>query len=437
MRRLGRYLALTGLLCAALRLGGCMPVAFDDSLYRLPRLPAEYESLETLIDALLADGAEYAAPTSGSNLQSVQMVDLNGDGTEEAVACFRRTGDEKPMKIYVFRAWDDNYRQFSVLEGTSNSIYSINYVDLDGDGWREILVGTRSDLDVQNLSAYSLATGTPQQLLLTGYSRYTARDMDGDGRQELLVLRSDEENRAVADCYNWDGTEMVLGSSLRLSGTVAELDRLTPGMLAGNVSALFVTAVTEDGAAMTDILTVDGGLLKNVSVSGAGEMPRFLDLYPSDVDGDGVTEVPEPVAYPRTDSEAPVYYHIRWRRYDPAGESAVVCETFQDTQAGWSLVLPEGWGQSVTVSRLSGAEGSSVTFSRMEQGENMPFLTLYAFTGYNRTSLASRNGRILLSRQTEAIFAAELTDAAAGWIDEETLRSSFTLIAAEWTAGEN
>ena len=64
--------------------------------YRLPKLAGEYESLESQIDALLTNGAEYAAPTSGSNLQSVQMIDLDGDGSEEAVAFFRRASDKKP-----------------------------------------------------------------------------------------------------------------------------------------------------------------------------------------------------------------------------------------------------------------------------------------------------------------------------------------------------
>ena len=32
------------------------------------------------------------------------MIDLDGDGSEEAVAFFRRTSDKKPMKIYIFKA---------------------------------------------------------------------------------------------------------------------------------------------------------------------------------------------------------------------------------------------------------------------------------------------------------------------------------------------
>ena len=114
MKRAGKMLVI-GLF--SLLLSGCMFTTPETSLYRLPKLAGEYESLESQIDALLTNGAEYAAPTSGSNLQSVQMIDLDGDGSEEAVAFFRRASDKKPMKIYIFKADGDSYERYAVIEG--------------------------------------------------------------------------------------------------------------------------------------------------------------------------------------------------------------------------------------------------------------------------------------------------------------------------------
>ena len=78
-----------------------------------------------------------------------------------------------------------------------------------------------------------------------------------------------------------------------------------------------------------------------------------------------------------------------------------------------------------------------MTFSRLDRGEPEPFLTIHAFTGYNRTALAARSGRITLSRQAEVTYAAELFDGGAGMIDEQKLRERFSLIVSEWTTGEN
>ena len=69
-RKFARALTLAAL---CLLLGGCATNVSTDKLYALPSLPAEYASLEAEINALLSDGAEHAAPISGSNLQSVQI----------------------------------------------------------------------------------------------------------------------------------------------------------------------------------------------------------------------------------------------------------------------------------------------------------------------------------------------------------------------------
>ena len=177
-RKFARALALAAL---CLLLGGCAMNVSTDKLYALPSLPAEYASLEAEINALLSDGAEHAAPISGSNLQSVQMVDLDGDGVEEAVAFFRKATDERPVKIYFFRSNGDSYEQMALIEGTASSIYSITYYDLDGDGRREILVGFKSGTELQVLAVYTLRGSEPLNLLTTAYLRYAVSDLNGDG----------------------------------------------------------------------------------------------------------------------------------------------------------------------------------------------------------------------------------------------------------------
>ncbi len=440
MRRLIRAL-LPGAL--ALLLTGCVFTAPETSLYRLPRLSGEYESLESKIDALLDGGAEYAAPTSGSNLQSVQMVDLDGDGSEEAVAFFRKVSDEKPMKIYIFKADGDSYEQYAVIEGTSASIYSVNYADLDGDGRRELLVGYKSSSDVQGLAVYPLQRGTPEALLITGYSRYANLDLDGDGRQELLVIYSTEEDAACLDYYGWDGAQLRVQATLRLSVAVAEVDRLSSGTLSGGESALFITGVTADGMTVTDVLALRGGRLQNVALGPDGNRipaaSAFLGLYPRDEDGDGVTEVPEARALQRYDRESEPLYCVVWRRYSADGSAQDVRSCFHNVADGWSLTLPEEWDKSaLSAERAARGEEAAVSFYRVgEDGARTRLLTVWRFTGDAREELASTGERFTLARQVEATYAAEPGEAWGVQLDEASLRGAFSLIMAEWTTGDN
>ena len=421
-----------------LSLSACGADTAGGTLYRLPRLPNEYESLERQIDALLTAGAEHTAPTSGNNLQSVQMVDLDSDGVEEAVAFFRKGGDEKPLKIYIFRALGDIYKLSCTVESTSDSIYSIAYNDLDGDGFREILMGLRSNLDVQSLSVISLRANEPETLLTTGYFRYIACDMDGESdSQELIVVRSDEENLAVADYYVWTEKTIELRSSVRLSMASAEVTRLTGGTLTNGETALFVTGTMTEGGQATDILAVRDENLQCISAGAAtfGEVSRFAALYPTDINGDGITEVSVPVAFPKNDPEGETYYRIFWRQYDEKGEYRTVYRTLHNVQDGWSLVLPKEWDDTVTIARQSAADGSTVSFYRSGVSDPTPFLEISAFVDRTHTAQAVRDDGLLLEKQADAVYSAEIVD--TDMIDEETLRTSFALLTAEWTTGEN
>ena len=438
-----KLLAMLAGSALALMLTGCMFTTPETSLYRLPKLAGEYESLEKQIDALLSNGAEYAAPTSGSNLQSVQMVDLDGDGSEEAVAFFRKTSDEKPMKIYIFKADGDSYEQYAVIEGTSTSIYSINYADLDGDGRRELLVGYKSSSDVQGFAVYPLRRGTPEALLVTGYSRYANLDLDGDGKQELFIIYSNAESAACVDLYGWDGQTLRVQSSLRLSMAVAELSRLSAGTLTGGEGALFVTGVTADNMTVTDVLALRNGRLQNVALGPDGnQIPAasaFLGLYPCDANNDGVTEAPDSRALRNLDEEHSALYCAVWRQYSAEGETNDVCSCFHDVPDGWSLTLPEEWEiSSLAAERSAGTEETSVSFYRIdESGTVERLLTVYRFTGEAREELASADGRFTLARQVEATYAAELGKAWGAALDETSLRDRFSLIVAEWTTGDN
>ena len=173
-------LLLAGLALAAV-LSGC--TFFDSSveqLFTLPRMAEEYTGLSQQIDSLIDQGYEYASPSGGRNIQSVQMVDLEDDGIQEALVFLRRSSDEKPLKIMVFRLEGDTYRCFCTIESSGSAVDSVYYQDLNGDGCREIIVGWRISADVQTLAAYTVES-EPVALMSSGYTQFSVQDLNGDG----------------------------------------------------------------------------------------------------------------------------------------------------------------------------------------------------------------------------------------------------------------
>ncbi|MCI8910810.1 MAG: VCBS repeat-containing protein [Oscillibacter sp.] len=457
MGRFWRSLTLAGLLFAASLLSGCSQPRLTlspEELYALPTLPAKYTELNTQLNALLESGAEYAAPTSGANIQSVQLVDLDGDGREEAVAFFRNSSEEKPLKIYIFSADGDSYVQTDLIEGSGTSIYSIAYTDLDSDGRLELLVGWKATAELQVLEVYSLRPGGAELLVRREYVKYITADLNQDQLQELVILHADEEGDGVADYYVWqsDGN-LSTQSAARLSITMAELNqqgRVTQGTLEGESPALFVTGVTDDARAVTDILAVrggeaaGGGELTNVALSSltgvSGVVAPFCALYPADINGDGLTEVPAAVRRYAPEDETSFCQWVEWFGYDGAGQPRLALRTYHSTEDSWYLRLPEAWTERIWIGRSASLDESAVTFSLLEDGRaGTPFLRITAITGSNRETRAVRGNRFLLGRQGETIYTGELLEANETWqhgMSADEVREAFSLVAAEWSAGD-
>ena len=441
---LGMVLALSGCTMPKLTLD-------PEELYALPELPARYTTLNQQLNALQEGGAEYAAPVAGSNIQPVQMVDLDGDGKEEALAFFRQPDGEKPLKIYVFTDNGDSYAQTAVIEGSGLAVYSIAYTDMNGDGRMEIIVGWRVSMELQALAVYALEPDGARELMRTNYVKYAVADLNSDGMRELTVFRADQDGVGAADCYVWKNGALTLGSTIRVSMTMAELSqqgKVMVGTLRSGEAALFVTGVADGARAITDVLLLRGGELSNsvlsLTTGVSGESSRFQSLYPMDINGDGITEVPRTVPLSPKETETDVSQRVDWISYDAAGTASRVLSTYHAMEDGWYLQLPEGWAETILVRRSSSTDETSVTFyresgSEEEQGYT-PVLRITALSGSNRERLAVRTGRFVLGRNDGVIYVGELLKGNGDWssgVTADEVRNAFSLIAKEWSAGDN
>ena len=434
---------------APVLLSGCMLTASVEELYTLPQLPEEYQELSAQIEAILASGAEYTAPTSGTNLQSVQLEDLDGDGNEEALAFFRTNSDGRPLRIYIFQTVGEGYQQAAVIEGSGTAIHSIRYEDMNGDGVKEILVSWQFSTGVQAMEVYVLEKLEPVLAMSTPYARYEVMDLDNDDIKELVVLRGDdtESGGSLADYYDWDGSSLLLRSTEKLSMTVAELQWMEAGTLQNGETAVFVTGrvigVEETSRAVTDILVYRDPDLTNIVLNDmtgfSSQISRFLNLQPTDINGDGVTEVPMPAELPAEGEET--YWKIYWYSYSQDGTPTQQAITYHNLTDSWYMLIPEAWDNHFTVrqSSISATERATTFYSVAGRQIGEELLTIYTITGNNQETQAALGGRVILRRQSNTVYAVQYADYYKSWryaVDQEQLAECFNPILTQWSTGE-
>ena len=448
--------------CAAMAttflLSGCMFALSPDDLYSLPKLPEEYVDLEQEIAALVDSGYEYAAPTGGENVQPVQLVDIDGDGEDEALLFLRKSGESKPLKIYIFKQSSEGYQTAAVLEESGASIERVDYQDMNGDGVLELIVGCRimtgdsgigQTEEILNeralirvVSVYNLERYNTQKILEVNYNRCLITDLDCDGAPEMIVIAGGTSGNCTASAYSWRLGALEQIASAPRSVPPAMLESVRVGGLTDGAQALFVTGVVDAENRITDLLVMENGVLVNCTMdeqSGiSGLVYHAAGVEAQDIDQDGVLELPIPYALHKTSSIAPTYWGIRWTAFAVDGRQTVKETTYHNPTDGWYLVLPESWKDVLMVTSVTSAAGERIVTFGVYQGEDtdpLEVIAIYTESGESREYKATKGDRFILMRQATTVYAAEFLPDYSTWsgaMSADALKDGFRMIRDEW-----
>lgn len=427
---------------SVLLLSGC-GLRTVKEMYALPRRSEEYSQLQAAIDNAMS-GLTYAAPVSGENQQTVQMADLDGDGTEEYLI-FASDNSEKPLKVLIFAETGDGTCQLvDTIESNGAAFEQVEYVELDDSPGCELLIGRQvSDQVLRSVSVYTYRNGSTEQQLLVGYSKFLTCDLNQDGYRELVVIRPGESytNRGMAVCYSFRNSRVERSVETQLSRDPSNIRRISQGNLQNGVPAVFVASVVDDNTIITDVFAISDGKFSNITFSGEADTSigtlRNYYVYAEDIDDDGVIELPgiinmKPVFDTHTNKDD---FLLRWFSLDAKGLEMDKMYTFHNFAEGWYLELNSALATRFSVDQWDGVYFFNVWDAEMEVAT--PAFTIYLLTGTDRDEESVRDGRFPLYRTESVAYAAKLESGAEMFdITPESLIDSFRLIRQNWRTGE-
>lgn len=447
-------------------LSGCFfqPV---ENLYHLPQQSMEYEQLMYEIGLVRTaleqnnPGVEYANILSGDNTATIQLQNLGSSNeVDTAMTFFRVPGAENPIRIYVFSLdLDGNYVVSCVIEGQGSSILSIDFAQLNGIGKKEIVVNWQNNV----LGVYSLDYTPPVEeqgtqttvsqfpeatpLLTTSHSHFALWDMDRDGICDLTVVRLDiAGGNSFAELYQWTEGALVTHSIAPLSAGITSISNVRANYVTGSVPALYVVSNLVDGGRATDLILINSNRLANVTLEeetgvSVEVLREYNDLGLTDINQDGVLELPNPVLLPSFVEEGAVangsFWTTDWVQYNSRGTSSEVFTTFHNVADSWYFIIPNHWQGQISVSRDDSVQGQrTVIFSRWNEAGSppSPFLAIYQLTGPNRYTRAALPDRFELGGDSVTLYAASLMDDT--WdcgLEQQDIIQSFHQIISPWS----
>ena len=442
MKAVKRCIAVV--LCAAL-LCGCSLVSSGDDLLQTPRPSEDFMLLQKQLEQIMGDTMVYVSPQSGEYRNTVTFEDIDGDGEKEAIA-FLREGSGGKIYVYAFELEDGEYRTIGSIEAPGTALGSMSFLDIrekdesTGETREKKLIAltwTLSGELRQGMTVCAVERGALTELLDATYTSYTITDMDNDKPDELFTVTYDDAGRKTAQVYDYADRKMILLSQTDATQDVQTVANITEGKLdeSGNQAVFVDNRFENDNGMQTDIYVLDKTRLRNVALSANASTYRSIALYYcSDIDGDGIIEVPQLQPMPGyEDSETTqTLWMVDWYRYSTNGATERMLTTYDSLAEGWTFRLPQNWRGEVTAITTGEAGVSQTIF--MQPGQlNDPLLTIYVFTGEDREDAAAAGGLIDLGATADTCFAALLgTSESRYQITEAEAVQAFSVVQSEW-----
>lgn len=433
--------------CAALflvicLLGGCSGMSIDE-LYCLPKASEDYYDLQEALSQALGNGLSYDAPASGARREPVQLVDLDYDGTDEAVAFFRSSQDGS-VAAYIFARRGFQYELADQIPCSGSAVGAVEYADLDGSGSLELLITCQvSEAVTQALQVSRYQNNAAESLLTAPCGRYVLTDLNGDGAKEILCITdSGAEASAAVTYYTYVGGQMKTDQELRLSENYSDILNIAQGTLEDGTEAVLITGIAEDQMKTDVLIQNDQAELTAVDCGTLGSSAQLQggDLYPRDMDGDGNLEIPKGKVLPEYEAGSGTQWTVEWYGLTAKGKSGLKCSTYHCFDEGWYLELPESWDDAISVREKSETDGTctihSVGFYQKSSGRKAgaEIVTIYALYGAARQEQVEARGLTSLYSDTDMILAVEINEDTAPWegtVSVAQLSERFHVEAAE------
>ncbi|MBS5145237.1 MAG: hypothetical protein KHY89_06955 [Butyricicoccus pullicaecorum] len=422
-------------------------------LMQLPKPNKDRQAITDELARVKPSDAVEDAPYQGENRNTVQMVDLDGDGTEEVVAFFRTPANGNTYEAVVLtKESDERYRYVGSVRGIGSRIDSVDYPVITPEGQRAILFSMEQMGEQSNhLIAADYMGESVRVMLETDYVDMMSIDSDGNGTKEIFLI-SGQDTRHIASIYSYDvnsrGLKMMSESPLSASAKIIE--RMHKGYIADHIPAVFVEETVQgSNGQQTDIFVWrrESGLrnLARNTESGTGKGTyRVVPANAYDINGDGLTEIPRAVKMVGSvGEEGNEVYMLDWYLYAENRQPMYVQTTYRNVSQEWDFVMSSEWRDRVRA--VKGTE-DGIDYTTFEayapDGKSVPLLTIYYLLGTADDVKQEIEEKQLfaLDTVTSGIFAAEIPQEAANSslaLTEAQVKERFAPITVHWNEIES
>lgn len=366
-------LFITVLLCFALT--GCTVMNFSvDVLLNAPKLTEEQEEIHQALTVAVGGSITLKYPKNGENRSAFVIGNIDSESGEEALVFYEYNsggGADEGVRVNLLdKDEDGTWHSVNELAGAGTEVDRVIISKVGGSSKINVLVGyqpiTGADcvLEIYNYDGSEL-----KMVDSDSYSLIEAFDIDHDGYNDLITIdRSVNPETGMitarASLLNIKDGEITKDESKDMCPNVISYASTVTGLLNKEYEAMFIDGITQDNNHLqTEIVYYRYSALQTpMQTSQQKLLPmtvRPLGYYSTDVDGDGIIEIPSTKAmtgYENTVNEENVVYMTTWSVYEDFYDLKEKYSGFYSIANGYFFAFPDRWKDKVTVKKDEGLD---------------------------------------------------------------------------------
>ncbi len=357
-----------------------------DSLLKPPKLSDEqnkmYNALEAALGSSAKGGIKLKYPRNGDFISAFVKSNLDDESSQEAIVFYEVANSATatmPLHINVLDQQNGEWvstADITTVAGASE-VEKISFITIQQKVYIVAGFNLTSTTD-KVVVLYSYEEGMLREKFRISCNNYEVVDLDDNKESEIVAMtskKSEGENKtATAELWRITDTGNAFPlSTAVLDPNVTEYTKIIKGKLRDGRTALYLDGFRGTNLYTTEILTCQGQQILNLMYQGADQenlissTARNYGASSTDLDGDGVVEIPVRIVAPGYESSEKHQqeYFTQWYVYENKGLT-LSRTTYVAGTLGYIFTLPETWLGKVTVQYLSNE--SELTFYEYKEG---------------------------------------------------------------------
>lgn len=339
---------------------GCSAFETDtEALMQPPSLTEEQAKLNDALTSVIGESFYLKYPLNNGSNSAFMFCDLDGDGSEEALAFYSAGDDTSGTRINILRQTDGNWVSVYEAAGSSGDISDVHFLNIG----KEKLLVVKWEREV---GIYEFVENRLEQVYMSPCDGIELAEMNGDGIMDIVVFGGSYDGRCTARILYSGERKMNISEAAYVYAEYANIYSTTTGGIGNGQTGFFVDSKIYDGIYLTEVLALEGErtarytiasfIVDDEETTGTGFVISKRGMYSrntaaacTDIDGDGIIEMPVEIREESATQETKGnYYFIKYVKYNGT-DALPVWYGFACGEEGYIFRLEEEWSSGAAI----------------------------------------------------------------------------------------